>query len=169
MSEILPIIAKHAGGRPTSYDPSYCEEVIAWGAQGKSKVWMATEIGVCRNTLDNWCRDHPEFLNSFTLAMELSQRWWEDGGQEGMVANCFNGTVWSRNMAARFPDDWRETSRKEVSGPGGRPIMNANLNIDVTRMTDEELEAYGRLCDKFGTAQDPSAVDGSVSEGEGQA
>jgi hypothetical protein len=111
-----------AGGRPTDYDPSYCEDVITYGRIGKSLTWIATEIGVTRQTLHNWKDAHPEFLDALTRAKDLSQRWWEDKGQEGMEQQGFNASVWSRSMAARFPDDWREIKGAEISGPGGSPI-----------------------------------------------
>lgn len=42
------------------------------------------------------------------------QRWWEDAGQDGMTADKFNSGVWVRSMAARFSDDWRETTNQNV-------------------------------------------------------
>jgi len=111
------------GGRPTSYDPSYCDKVIEWGRQGKSKAWMAAEMGVVRVTIDNWANAHPEFLDSFTLAMELSQQWWEDAGQTGMIENSISAPIWSRSMAARFPADWREVKGTELTGKDGAAIQ----------------------------------------------
>lgn len=111
-------------GRPTDYDPAFCDQVIELGKQGKSKTYMAAQLGVVRNTLDNWAQTHPEFLNAMTHALQLSQAWWEDAGQSGLTADRFNGSVWSRSMAARFPEDWRETTRQENTGADGGPIHN---------------------------------------------
>lgn len=111
-----------AGGRPTDYDPAYCDKVREWGRLGKSKAWMAAELGVVRNTIDNWADTHPEFLSAFTHAMELSQQWWEDAGQVGMVENAINASIWSRSMAARFPADWREVKGTELTGKDGAPV-----------------------------------------------
>lgn len=112
-----------AAGRPTDYDPSYCDKVIEWGKLGKSKAWMAAELGVVRNSIDNWADAHPEFLNAFKLAMELSQQWWEDAGQVGMVDNGISAAIWSRSMAARFPADWREVKGTELTGKDGAPVQ----------------------------------------------
>ena len=73
-----------AGGRPTAYDPAYCDDVIEYGRAGKSLTWIATELGVVKQTIHNWMAEHPEFLDAMTRAKELSQRWWEDKGQEGV-------------------------------------------------------------------------------------
>ena len=109
-------------GRPTLYDPEHCETVLKAGQAGKSLAWIAAELEVCKQTLHNWSNEHPEFLDALTRAKLLSQRWWEDVGQINMTAPGFNGSVWSRSMAARFPDDWREVKASEISGPGGKPV-----------------------------------------------
>lgn len=124
-------------GRPTKYDPSYCEKVIEWGRAGKSKTWIASELNVTRECLYEWMRTNQEFSDAMTRAKQLEQRWWEDKGQDGLDADKFNGGVWSRSMAARFPQDWRESQdvnygvqdslaelMKELDGKHGR-IPNA--------------------------------------------
>jgi len=99
------------------YRPEYCEKALEYGAQGKSRAWMAAEFGVSRITLMNWEEQYPEFLSAMTRARELAQRWWEDVGQDGLLMGSgFNGSVWSRSMSARFPDDWREKTATEHSG-----------------------------------------------------
>lgn len=107
-------------GRPTDYRPEYCERVIEFGAEGKSLTWMAAELGIAKATLQNWERDIPEFLAAMTQARALSQSWWEDAGQDNMLMTpgqgTFNASVWSRSMAARFPEDWRENKGVELSG-----------------------------------------------------
>ena len=107
-------------GRPTDYRPEYCDAVIEYGAQGKSLTWMSAEMGVARSTLQLWEKDIPEFSVAMTQARALSQKWWEDAGQDNMLIapgkGTFNASVWSRSMAARFPEDWRENKGVEVSG-----------------------------------------------------
>jgi hypothetical protein len=108
--------------RPTDYDPSYCERVIEFGKQGKSVAWMAAELQVNKDTLYEWAKVHSEFSDAFTRAKLESQRWWEDAGQIGMVSPGFGASVWSRSMAARFPEDWREKSGVELTGKDGGPM-----------------------------------------------
>lgn len=117
-----------AGGRPTSYDPAYCERVIELGREGYSVMEMAAEVGVHRETLEeNWPRDYPEFSEAFTQARQLSQAWWERQGRVNLLlapgAGTFNGSVWSRSMAARFPKDWREKTETALTGANGGPVQ----------------------------------------------
>jgi hypothetical protein len=112
-----------SGGRPSLYDPKYCDKVLEYGTLGKSVAWMAATIGVDRTTIEiAWPKAHPEFSIALTRARLLSQLWWEDKGQDNMTTPGFNASVWSRSMAARFPADWREVKGSEISGPNGAPV-----------------------------------------------
>lgn len=109
-------------GRPSLYKPEYCQRVIDLGKEGASVVEMACELGVVRSTLYQWESEHPEFSDAFTRARQWAQVWWEKAGKTGMQAPGFNGSVWSRSMAARFPADYTEKTKQELSGPEGGPI-----------------------------------------------
>jgi hypothetical protein len=103
-------------GRPSDYDPAYCDRVLELGRTGASVVEMATDIGVARATLEaNWTEAHPEFLEAFTYAKQLSQVWWERKGRENLESQIFQASMWSRSMAARFPHDWREKTEVKQS------------------------------------------------------
>lgn len=111
-------------GRPSAYDPSFCERVIELGKTGASVVEMACEIGVSRATLEtNWPVAHPEFLEALEAGRAECQRWWEKKGRESLDKSGFQASMWSRSMAARFPKDWREKQAHEHSGLDGAPIV----------------------------------------------
>lgn len=125
-------------GRPSVYDPAFCDRVIQLGMTGASVVEMATEIGVSRTTMEtNWTAVHPEFADALEMARQHSQVWWERKGRDGMSVAGFQGNVWSRSMAARFPKDWRETHRNELTGADGKPIETAALP-DLSNLTEEQ-------------------------------
>lgn len=106
-------------GRDSDFDEAFCERVLDAGRAGKSRVWIAADLGCCKQTLRNWEAAHPQFLAAMDEAAVLSQQWWEDAGQKGMEKQGFNAGIWSRSMAARFPDDWRERREMEHSGKIG--------------------------------------------------
>lgn len=109
-------------GRPTDYLPEHCERVIELGREGKSVVQMACELDVHKDTLYEWAKVHPEFSDAFTRAKQWSQYWWESKGQTGLETSGFNASLWSRSMAARFPDDYTERQKREVTGKDGGPV-----------------------------------------------
>lgn len=123
----------HPGGRPSDYRPEYCEKVISFGKDGMSLVEVAAELGVVRSTLQLWEAEIPEFSVAMAKCRELSQAWWEKTGRIGMFEEPggvkLNPSIWSRSMAARFPKDWRENSKHEVSGIDGAPIETKNETV----------------------------------------
>ena len=123
---------KHPGGRPTDYDPEYCDIVIQLGEQGASIVQMAYACGVCRETLDNWSDRHEEFFRAFKRAKAASQCWWEKAGQTGMFMSGFSAAAWSRSMAARFPHDWQERKGLELTGKDGGPIESRTITAAMS-------------------------------------
>lgn len=102
--------------RPTLYDPVNCELVLAWGEQGKSLTWMAAKLDVSRDSIYEWAKVHEEFSDAITRAKAKAQAHWEDAGQSGMYMQGFNGSVWAKSMAARFPDDWRDKTETALTG-----------------------------------------------------
>lgn len=127
--------SENKGGRPTLYKPEYCELVIELGKKGYSLAAMASEIGVHRDTVQQWRKDHEEFSASFARARDYAQAWWEEEGLKGMWAGkVFNAQVWSRSMAARFPDDYTERSDVKLSGS----VDIGNAILEARKRTNGE-------------------------------
>ena len=140
--------AKHPGGRPSLYRPEYCERVIELGKEGKLLVGIACALEVTRGTLANWSEEFPEFLTALTRAREESQQWWIEQGQRGLVLPktvTLAQSVWMRVMACGWPDDWVEKQRIEHSGE----LNHKEKPADLSKLTDEELEAYIALQEKI--------------------
>ena len=120
-------------GRPTLYRPEYCELAVELGAQGKSLAQIGAACGVARITLREWCERHEEFAAAIARAKDLSMCWWEEQAHIGMWESPegarLNPQLWSRSMAARFPDDYRESKKTELTGPGGGPIQSQQIVI----------------------------------------
>ena len=133
----VTVLAKPEGyvfGRPTKYRPEMCEQVIDLGFTGASKVEIAFELGVTKSTLDNWADEYPDFLDAITRAREASQVWWEREGRSNLKTQGYQSSMWSRSMAARFPEDWRETTKheNEVYGKDGTPLI-PSVNVSISR------------------------------------
>jgi hypothetical protein len=115
---------KHPGGRPTSYRPEFCDRVIELGKEGYSKAEIAAELEVERKTLDNWGNEYPEFLHAMTRARELSLAWWDSQGRNNICNRDFNANAYRLQVCNRFPDDWRDQQRLELSG-SVKPVDDA--------------------------------------------
>lgn len=125
-------------GRPTLYKADMCEKVIEYGRQGKSHVQIACELDVTRETLYQWADTHSDFSDAMTRARLLAQAWFENKGQTGLETPGFNASLWAKQVSCRFPDDYREVTRQELTGKDGQPIR---VKREASDFSDEELAA----------------------------
>lgn len=131
-------------GRPSDYDPIYCQMLIKHMEDGLSFECFAGVIGVCEQTLYNWLKDFPEFLESKNKGKPKSRLFWEKLGRDGAVnetikdgdsmtkTQSLNSSVWIFNMKNRF--GWRNNDNPppQESAPEERPLKD---------LSDEELDA----------------------------
>lgn len=123
---------KQGVGRPTKYNNALCSAVLALGAEGKSYVQIAVKLGVSRDTLYEWAAEHAEFSDALKRARECAQAWWEDQGQAGLGADKFNAGVWNKSMSCRFPDDYSDKKKIEISTPKSFVVEFADEDSDDT-------------------------------------
>jgi hypothetical protein len=128
-----------AGGRPTKYEPRFCEEVIEAARKGHSLTGFAGEICVSRATITEWVANYPEFSAAVSCAKSIAAHSWEkrainigDGkggpGAAGIVQFAL------KNLGS---DDWKDVSTKELTGPNGGPVES------VTRIERVVIEPSG--------------------------
>jgi transposase len=130
---------KRPVGRPSLYDPKYCEEVVALGKIGKSVEAIGAILGVGTKTLYNWRDQHEDFLHALDMAKEFELQWWEDIAQTHMIENKesdkINASIWSRSMAARFPKKYREQVKQEITGADGAPLL-AGIQVSFVKPSE---------------------------------
>jgi len=130
---------KRPVGRPSLYDPSFCDEVVALGRVGKSVEQIAAILNVSLRTMYSWRDAHEEFLHALDDAKTYEQAWWEEQAAAYMVENKesdrLNASLWSRSMAARFPKKYRESTKTEITGVDGTPLL---AGIQVTFVKPNE-------------------------------
>jgi transposase len=119
---------KRPVGRPTLYDPKYCEEVVTLGRIGKSVEQIAANLNVSLRTIYLWRDTYEDFMHALDDAKTYEQAWWEEQASAYMVENKesdrLNATLWSRSMAARFPKKYRESTKTEITGADGTPLLS---------------------------------------------
>lgn len=129
---------KRPVGRPSLYDPSFCDEVVELGRKGKSVEQIASILNVSLRTMYSWRDSHEEFLHALDDAKTFEQAWWEEQAAAYMVENKesdrLNSSLWSRSMAARFPKKYRESTKTEITGADGAPLISG---IQVTFIKSE--------------------------------
>lgn len=101
-------------GRPSKYKPEFADIAYATMAEGFSKTATAGRLGICRDTLYQWCDDYPEFSDAIkrgemarTLVLER------------MLLKAPDGpTVTSRIFALKnaAPDEWKDVQERKNTG-----------------------------------------------------
>jgi transposase-like protein len=138
MTDTVPVLEKRQVGRPTLYDPSYCDTVRELGRIGKSVEQICYQLNVSLRTIYSWRDAHEEFLHALDDAKTYEQAWWEEQAAAYMVENResdkLNASLWSRSMAARFPKKYRESTKQEITGADGAPLVTG---IQVTFVKPE--------------------------------
>jgi hypothetical protein len=132
-------------GRPTKYDSSYCDSVIALGRQGKSRAQMVAALGVPYATFQAWEAHQPEFQAAMDEARALALAHWEEMAENHMIEAPggvkLNTGLWSRSMAARFPREYRENAKVEVTGKDDGPIEVDHIHDFSKSLLDDLLGA----------------------------
>ncbi len=103
-----------AGGRPTKYKKKYCEMLFKHMSDGYSYETFSAVLGVCRQTMYDWEKKHPEFLDTKKRAFDACQLTWEKIGVAQSVGNTKHGkgapASWIFNMKNRF--GWKSQDNK---------------------------------------------------------
>ena len=132
-------VPKRPVGRPTLYDPAMCEEVIELGRIGKSIEQICYQLNISIRTIYLWRDTHEEFMQALEDAKIFEQAWWEEQAAAYMVENKesdkLNASLWSRSMAARFPKKYRESTKTEITGADGAPLLTG-IQVSFVKTDD---------------------------------
>jgi len=96
-------------GRPSKYDPKYCEMLIAHMRKGYTFDAFAGLIEVSRSSLYRWLDDNEDFRDTKDRATALSLLHWEGIAMDGVwnhpKEKTINATVLLMNLRNRH--NWR--------------------------------------------------------------
>jgi hypothetical protein len=124
----VPAHLKHAGGRPSEYDPIYCSQVIDYMAQGYSLTAFAGSIRKARDTVYEWIKVHREFSDA--VARARSSR------VAALEVKLLRSRKGAETSAAIFalknadPVEWRDLK-----------YTHHDHTLNVDRLTDQQLNA----------------------------
>lgn len=131
---------KRPPGRPTKYDPSYCDLVIEDAKVGYSLSAFAGGIQVSRDTITGWREQHPDFDEACKTAKLVRARFLETGiMKEDIPGPAMNARKFALVNCAE--EDWREKQTLEHTGPNGGPVQtNTVLGLDPSQFSAEFLK-----------------------------
>lgn len=124
-------------GRPSSYDPAYCQKLEEAMARGLSFTAFAGTIGVARSTLDEWKNHHSEFSDAWARGRARRLQFLEERNLEVLSKGCGPGTaqllqfnlknVGGDEWMDRPPDEQQRVDMKDVLAQIGLKILSAPL------------------------------------------
>jgi len=131
-------------GRPSKYRDEYAEEVVTYCAQGYSLTAFAGTIGVCRDTITEWCDKHEAFSLAVKCAKAKSAAWWEDRAREVATNGGPGGqaTMVIFGLKNHAREDYSDRQQIEHTGKDGGPI--------ATTIEDKRAAAKALLDEAFG-------------------
>lgn len=104
-------------GRPSKYDPAYCDQIVEHMAEGASMTSFAAEIDVARSTLNEWAEHHPEFSEAIKRAKAKCAAWWEKKARDGAGGGEVNPTLVIFGLKNMGADDWRDKQEIDHRSP----------------------------------------------------
>lgn len=117
-------------GRPSKYDPAYCDAVVEHMAQGASLTSFAASVGVCRDTISEWASKHDEFSAAVKRGKAVCAAWWEDLARKGAQGGDANPTLCIFGLKNMGADDWRE---KSLIGSDPDNPLPTGFNVSLVR------------------------------------
>lgn len=103
-------------GRPSLYDPAYCDGIVEHCKSGASITSYAAEIGVCRDTISEWAKVHDEFSASVKRAKAAAAAWYDARGRGIIGGESGNATLVIFGLKNFAPDDFRDIQEQKHSG-----------------------------------------------------
>jgi hypothetical protein len=59
------------------YRPEYCDKVIELAHDGLVDIEWCADIGICKSTLERWCKANPDFFEACAQANDIAHAWWQ--------------------------------------------------------------------------------------------
>lgn len=130
-------------GRPSKYDPKYCNEIVELGKEGFSRWQICSRLDIGIGNMKAWEGAHEEFRAALEESRLHALAYWEDLAhdhiREAPGGVKLNTGLWSRSMAARFPDQYRENSKVELTGKNDGPIEIDHVHDFSNALLDDLL------------------------------
>lgn len=101
--------SKQSVGRPTDYRPEHCRLALMRCLLGATDEELAEFLGISKQTLYNWQRAHPEFLDSVNEGKELA-----DANVAYMAHKRATGYSWQEEVPIKLKDITYDDKGKKI-------------------------------------------------------
>lgn len=142
-----------AGGRPTDYRPEYVQmvdEYIKTCGREQTKLPKRIDIAILldcdEDTLNNWAKQHPEFLGALTRVDNFQKSQLMDDGLYGGKEINSNVAIFlleaNHNMV--------RTEKKLIGNPDGSNLFENLSDEQLNQIIDSKIRKVGVITDVAG-------------------
>ena len=103
-------------GRPSTYDPAYCDQIVEFCQDGSSISSFAASIRVARSTINVWMADNADFSEAVKTAKAAVASWYDKAARKIVIDGGGNATLCIFGLKNFDPDDFRDKTETEHSG-----------------------------------------------------
>jgi hypothetical protein len=113
---LQPGTAADVGGRPSKYEPRYCDEVIEHMTDGGTLTSFAAKIRVSRTTITTWQETHPAFHEAASIGKACCTAWYEERLRRAADGQGGTGATPAAIFALKnlSPEDWQDRQQHEI-------------------------------------------------------
>ena len=115
-------------GRPSKYDPAFCEDIVAYCQDGSSISSFAASISVSRSSITEWATEHKEFSLAVKSAKTAVAAWYDKVARKVAQDGGGNATLCIFGLKNFDEEDFRDKQDVDV---------NASVTVNIARLVSE--------------------------------
>ena len=124
-------------GRPTKYDPAFCDQAVTFMSEGYSTKAFAGSIGVSLSTVYNWMDENPEFLEAIKSGQAAGAVWWERTLRQVASTGDGNASAAIFGVKNRSQEEWKDKIENDHTSSDGSMTPKT---FDTSRLSDAALQ-----------------------------
>lgn len=99
-----------AMGRPSKYDPKFCQKLIDLCKEGYSRRALCAELEISADTFYRWIKENQDFSDAYKIAEECAADFYEKTMLKGAKGGIkgFNVMALTFLMKNRYPREFRD-------------------------------------------------------------
>lgn len=134
--EPLPELPKNKGGRPSKYNPEWCDKIRELAKEGMTKAELMCELNISMGSWQRYEAKHEEFRVAVKDAEMNCLAWWERTTRHGINrGNGFNATIAIFRMKNMFPALYRDRQEHKIESETKLVVEQAkNETADILDM-----------------------------------
>ena len=123
-------------GRPSLYDPAYCERAIEFMSEGYSVTALAGELRVSKDTVYEWIAAHADFSAAIKKGRACRVRALETKLLSTKIGVGVTAAIFALKNAD--PDEWRDLYQTQT-----------DINVRIESLSDAQLLAIAASAPKI--------------------